>query len=81
MNTPVADTLYQAAVTGHITFYTHFLSYCLYQLFCLHFLTLKLFRSTNLYGDRGSTVVNVLCYKSEGRWFDSRWYHWYFSLT
>ena len=24
-------------------------------------------------GDRGSTVVKVLCYKSEGRWFDSRW--------
>ena len=22
--------------------------------------------------DRGSTVVKVLCYKSEGRWFDSR---------
>ena len=22
------------------------------------------------YGDRGSTVVKVLCYKSEGRWFD-----------
>ena len=21
-------------------------------------------------GDRGSTVVKVLCYKSEGRWFD-----------
>ena len=21
-------------------------------------------------GDRASTVVNVLCYKSEGRWFD-----------
>ena len=21
-------------------------------------------------GDRGSSVVNVLCYKSEGRWFD-----------
>jgi len=21
-------------------------------------------------GDHGSTVVNVLCYKSEGRWFD-----------
>jgi len=21
-------------------------------------------------GDRGSTVVRVLCYKSEGRWFD-----------
>jgi hypothetical protein len=27
------------------------------------------------------TVVEVLCYKSEGRWFDSRWCHWNFSLT
>jgi hypothetical protein len=27
------------------------------------------------------TVVKVLCYKSEGRWFDSRWCHWNFSLT
>ena len=32
-------------------------------------------------GDRGGTVVKVLCYKSEGRWFDSRWCYWYFSLT
>jgi len=24
-------------------------------------------------GDRGSTVVKVLCYKLEGHWFDSRW--------
>ena len=32
-------------------------------------------------GDRDGTVVNVLFYKSEGRWFDSRWYHWNFSLT
>ena len=31
--------------------------------------------------DRGSTVVKVLCYKSEGRWFDPRWRHWNFSLT
>jgi len=31
------------------------------------------------YGDRGSTVVKVLCYKSEGRWFDHC--HWNFSLT
>ena len=22
----------------------------------------------------------TLCYKSEGRWFDSRWCHWNFSL-
>jgi spore maturation protein CgeB len=31
-------------------------------------------------GDRGSTVVKVLRYKSEGRWFDPRWcrgiFHW-----
>jgi len=29
-------------------------------------------------GDRGSTVVKVLCYKSEGRWFDSSWCKWIF---
>jgi len=32
-------------------------------------------------GDRGSTVVKVLCYKSEGRWFDLSWcqriFHWH----
>jgi hypothetical protein len=27
------------------------------------------------WGDRGSTVVKVLSYKSEGRWFDPRWCH------
>ena len=31
-------------------------------------------------GDRGSTVVKVLCYKSEGRWFDSSWCQWIFYL-
>ena len=31
--------------------------------------------------DRGNTVVKVLCYKSEGRWFDPRWCRWNFSLT
>ena len=25
--------------------------------------------------DRGGTVVKVLCYKSEGRWFDPRWFY------
>ena len=32
-------------------------------------------------GDRGSTAFKVLCYKSEGRWFDPSWRHWNFSLT
>jgi len=31
--------------------------------------------------DRGSTVVKVLCYKLEGRWFDPSSCHWNFSLT
>jgi len=35
----------------------------------------------NLSGDRGSTVVKVLCYKSEGRWFDPSWCHWNSLLT
>ena len=30
-------------------------------------------------GDRGGTVVKVLCYKSEGCWFEPRWCHWNFS--
>ena len=42
---------------------------------------LKKFRVRNTcVVNRGSTVVKVLCYKSEGRWFDSRWCHWNFSL-
>jgi hypothetical protein len=28
-----------------------------------------------IYIDHGSTVVKVLRYKSEGRWFDPRWCH------
>jgi len=32
-------------------------------------------------GDRVGTVVKVLYYKSEGRWFDPSWCHWNFSLT
>jgi hypothetical protein len=30
---------------------------------------------------RGGTVVKVLCYKPESRWFDSKWCHWNFPLT
>ena len=32
-------------------------------------------------GDRGSTVVKLLCYKSEDRCFGPSWCHWNFSLT
>ena len=34
--------------------------------------------ATNIVGDRGSTVVKVLCYKSEGRCFDPSWFQWIF---
>jgi len=44
-------------------------------------LTCKLKLAKYNQGDRGSTVVKVLHYKSEGRWFDSRWHHGNFSLT
>jgi len=30
------------------------------------------------FGDRGSSVVKVLCYKSEGRWFYLSWCQWIF---
>jgi len=33
----------------------------------------KLRVCTSKMGDRGSTVVKALCYKSEGRWFDPNW--------
>ena len=36
---------------------------------------------TYVCGDRGSTVVKVLCYNSEGRWFDPSWCQWILSLT
>jgi hypothetical protein len=29
-------------------------------------------------GDLGGTLVKVLCYKSEDRWFDPSWCHWIF---
>ena len=31
------------------------------------------FNKYKTFGDHGGTVVKVLCYKSEGRWFDPRW--------
>jgi len=33
-------------------------------------MTLYIYIYIYIYGDSGSTVVKVLCYKSESRWFD-----------
>jgi len=42
-----------------------------------------IFLPGNIYenGDRGGTVVKVLCYKLEGHWFNSSWCQWDFLLT
>jgi len=34
-----------------------------------------------LHGDRSNTVVKLLCYKSEIRWFDSRWCLEFFNMA
>jgi len=39
----------------------------------------RLIAATALF-NRGSTVVKVLCYKSEDPWFDSSWCHWNFFI-
>jgi hypothetical protein len=42
-----------------------------------HFLTVY----TAFGGDRGSTVVKVLRYKSEGRWFNPRWCQFFIDIN
>jgi len=32
-----------------------------------------LLNTIDSFGDRGGTVVKVLCYRPEGRWFDPNW--------
>jgi hypothetical protein len=34
-----------------------------------------------LWGHTATQLVEALCYKPEGRGFDSRWGHWIFQLT
>jgi len=46
-----------------------------------HRFVIDLCRVPMLRGYRGSTGVKMLCYKSEGGWFNSRWCHWNFSLN
>jgi len=51
--------------------------YILFSLCCSVYLCVNV-TSATANGDRGSTVVKVLCYKSEGRWFDPIWCQWIF---
>jgi hypothetical protein len=41
----------------------------------LHTKTLNFTQYIYMCGNRGSTVVKMLCYKSEDRRFDPSWYH------
>jgi hypothetical protein len=56
---------------------------CLVHAYSVVFSLVKAVHKFDL-GDRCSTVVKVLCYKSEGRWFDPRWchgiFHWHKSV-
>jgi len=56
-NTGLFKMIVGVLTTCH-TQYTWYGSMCIFYLIEQHS------------GDRGSTVVKVLCYKSEGRWFD-----------
>jgi hypothetical protein len=58
-----------------ITFYTYILSVINVCLYCIQ---LPIVRITTLLN---RVVFKVLCYKSEGRWFDPRWCQWIFPLT
>jgi hypothetical protein len=58
-----------------ITFYTYFLSVINVCRYCIQLLIVRI---TTLLK---RVVVKVLCYKSEGRWFDPRWCQWVFPLT
>jgi len=45
------------------------------------FTAIRICHNSYVDGDRGSTVVKVLCYKSEGRRFDPNWCQWIFHRT
>jgi len=73
----------------HVSLHTHFLNpppvslkpkHAVYLAACFTEIMLQInFCCTPLlFGDRGSTVVKVLCYKSEGCWFDRGWCQWIF---
>ena len=75
----VCDFLFHPFAFIYLCLFSKFYPYS----FCASFLPLFLIflpPSLSLV-DRCSTVVKVLRYKLEGRWFDPRGCHWNFSLT
>ena len=68
----------------HLTGWQHF-SYmllCIFKIFVLNTNVNVFIESTvKSIGAHGGVVVKALRYKPAGRGFDSRWYHWNFSVT
>jgi hypothetical protein len=82
-----SDSIYRLSYSGPNDLFSSLLFSFLFSHFptsTLHALSplpCVLISATNYLLNRTNNVVKVLRYKSEGRWFDSRWCHWNFSLT
>jgi len=53
--------------------YIKIIFFLIYNRKCFKWQQTNLYSMCNCGGDRGSTVVKVLCYKSEDRWFNPSW--------
>jgi len=67
-----------ALSSGWVVFYMSIAIsvYFIFRDFAPYCLILK--SLSHILGDRGNTVVKVLCYKSKGRWFNPSWCQWIF---
>jgi hypothetical protein len=64
-------TVWCISCSVHVLYFTCYLLHCS---LCSHFT-----ESEPPVGARGSVVVKVLCYKPEGRRFETRWGEWFLS--
>ena len=69
--------LYKYTIQCHVILFEYTCNYARHLVFGFQFLC----NHIHVTGDRGGTVIKVLCYKFEGRWFASRWWRLNFSLT
>ena len=65
---------------GYLYIYIYII-YCIENSYMFRRLVMAIFRLNMKHLLSSYTVVKVLCYKSAGRGFDSRWCHWNFSVT
>ena len=65
----------------YIYIYTHIHIYMYIYKYIYTYTYIYMYIYTYMYVYINGTVVKVLCYISEGRWFDPNWGHWNFSLT